>query len=167
MQNSHQFFYKRICGAARKPVLVTWKAFYERYCAAVRQCRLSCLYERLKGVRDTQVLGLEAGATGQIRQQFRRLALMVHPDKCTCFGAEAAFKMLKRAAEALSLGTDGAGYPAGTSPGGGADEGGPGAKWWESWDEPAPRPGNPVASEEASKVRLLMCEDLQGFVGFC
>ncbi|KAK9834039.1 hypothetical protein WJX81_005023 [Elliptochloris bilobata] len=86
-----------------------------------------------------QVLGLEKhSGEAVVRRQFRRLAQQVHPDKCRCFGAESAFRLISKAA---SIVTGHAGSAAG-----GADEAerDSGPKWWEAWDEP---------QEEAARKR--------------
>lgn len=49
------------------------------------------------------MLDLEEGASEQsVRRQFRRLAQQVHPDKCRCTGAEAAFKLISQAAAVVT-----------------------------------------------------------------
>ncbi len=51
----------------------------------------------------SQVLDLEEGTSEHsVRRQFRRLAQQVHPDKCRCTGAEAAFKLISQAAAVVT-----------------------------------------------------------------
>ena len=54
-------------------------------------------------LQSGQVLDMEEGTdVTAVRRQFRRLAQQVHPDKCRCFGAESAFKLISKAASIVS-----------------------------------------------------------------
>lgn len=112
-----------------------------------------------------QLFGLDASAAAaaDVRRQYRRLAALVHPDKCRLPGAAEAFQRLQAAAEALLAALqDGSGAPrskrartaAGAPAGSGAaaaglsdgeddeeaDDGwtpdGAGFPWWDEWDAP-------------------------------
>ncbi|CAL8460681.1 g212 [Coccomyxa elongata] len=72
---------------------------------------------------------LEVSSTSderQVQRQFRKLAKLVHPDKCDVEGAEAAFKAICLAAAELSSAMKGATV---------AEEGD--VYWWEAWEDDA------------------------------
>lgn len=51
-----------------------------------------------------QVLGIPKDAEqADAKRQYRKLAAMVHPDKCALEGAEEAFKLLGKSAACLTL----------------------------------------------------------------
>ncbi|BDA41905.1 hypothetical protein COCOBI_02-7030 [Coccomyxa sp. Obi] len=62
----------------------------------------------------------------QVQRQFRKLAKLVHPDKCNVEGAEAAFKAICLAAAEHSSALKGANV---------AEEGD--VYWWEAWEDDA------------------------------
>eukprot|EP00884_Botryococcus_braunii_P008932 jgi/Botrbrau1/1803/Bobra.146_1s0002.1 len=109
-----------------------------------------------------EVLGLEKGKTADIRQQFKRLALQVHPDKCTCFGAESAFKLLQKAAEKLSAASGDVILREGAD-----DLTSPGPKWWDIWDQPTPANAtqagvsSEATGEDATFLASLSLEELK------
>ena len=54
-----------------------------------------------------QVLGVAETATAaDIKRQYRKLAALVHPDKCALKGAEEAFKLLGKAAAQVTAQLD-------------------------------------------------------------
>lgn len=54
-----------------------------------------------------QVLGVPTDATeAEAKRQYRKLAAVVHPDKCTVEGSEEAFKLLGKSAACLTSQSD-------------------------------------------------------------
>ncbi|KAL4428067.1 hypothetical protein ABPG75_002156 [Micractinium tetrahymenae] len=133
-----------------------------------------------------KVLGLPAGSSptsaADIRRQFKRLAALVHPDKCAWAGAGEAFASLRAAADSLlEAAAQAEGEQAGrgstsnkrkrTSSGGGrataagsdsldgSDEedgwepDGGGFPWWEEWDDSAPQPEAAAAAAAAAAAQ--------------
>lgn len=123
-----------------------------------------------------QAFGLEAyGATpADVRRQYRRLAALVHPDKCGVAGAAAAFQRLQAAAEALQGAAAAAeggerrrkrartrdGSPAASGDSGScSDSGGDddwlphggGFPWWEEWDQPGAGAAGGAAGSAAGR----------------
>ncbi|CAK0863607.1 unnamed protein product [Prorocentrum cordatum] len=96
-------------------------------------------------------LGLpdESADPGAVRQQYRKLALLVHPDKCTAQGAKEAFQALSEAFERLSSPAGQAAHLLEVARGrpapaagrgeawGGARAEGAQARWWDTrtWEE--------------------------------
>ncbi|KAG2533977.1 hypothetical protein PVAP13_9NG198400 [Panicum virgatum] len=77
---------KRLCPSL--PGVANAVAAYEVHAAAGRSWRA--------------ILGIPAGAAATqdaIKKQYRRLSLLVHPDKARCAAAEGAFKLVRRACE--------------------------------------------------------------------
>lgn len=107
-----------------------------------------------------------AATRADVQRQYKRLAGLVHPDKCAAAGAAEAFRRLRDAADALLAAVDegpqgggGAGCAkrartAGGSGGQGEEEDddgwvpdGGGFPWWSAWDSPAAARG---ATEQAT-----------------
>ncbi|PVH30940.1 hypothetical protein PAHAL_9G018400 [Panicum hallii] len=77
---------KRLCPSL--PGVANALAVYEAHAAAGGSWRA--------------VLGIQTGAAATqdaIKKQYRRLSLLVHPDKARCAAAEGAFKLVRRACE--------------------------------------------------------------------
>ena len=54
-----------------------------------------------------QVLGIQRDATeAEAKRQYRKLAAVVHPDKCALEGSEEAFKLLGKSAASLTSQSD-------------------------------------------------------------
>lgn len=80
-----------------------------------------------------------------IKKRYRRLCLVLHPDKNRSAAAADAFKLLQRAWEVLS-----ARHPPGTGPGTGPKPkprpaGAPDPHWWSTFFDKSPPPGAPDA----------------------
>ncbi|KAL3156965.1 hypothetical protein ABBQ38_001223 [Trebouxia sp. C0009 RCD-2024] len=78
-----------------------------------------------------KVLGISRDATeAEAKRQYRKLAAVVHPDKCALEGSEEAFKLLSKSAACLT--------PQSSTNSGDEEQAtdeGPVAPWWENWDD--------------------------------
>lgn len=75
---------------------------------------LGCRRPPVSHLPPVQVFGLEAASAtaASVRRQYKRLAALVHPDKCRLEGAAEGFKRLRAAADSLLEAVSGSGPPA-------------------------------------------------------
>ena len=92
-----------------------------------------------------------------MRQQYKRLASQIHPDKCAISGAEAAFKYLGRAVAFCSAATPSNGNQVA------ADYQDSNHPWWDAWDEPEQGPdrGKDVDGDEQCDLEELEAMTLE------
>eukprot|EP00913_Durusdinium_trenchii_P015052 g14117.t1 len=96
-----------------------------------------------KGHRQTLCLEGTTVTADELRRQYRKLALLVHPDKCSSPDAKAAFQKLSEAFEHLSAECHGERDEGGVKRGARCDSTGPMKRakkrerpWWDTtWEE--------------------------------